>query len=47
MTLMSEMFLFLNVDNTLLDNDCIVADLSACPKDGFGGKNRDRYWAVF
>ena len=47
MTAADEVFFFLDVDNTLLDNDCIVADLNVHLEGGVGGKNRDRYWAAF
>lgn len=47
MTSANGVFFFLDVDNTLLDNDCIVADLDAHLEGEFGGKNRDRYWAAF
>jgi hypothetical protein len=39
-------FLF-DVDNTLLDNDCIQADLSDHLASRFGIGARDRYWAIF
>ena len=39
-------FLF-DVDNTLLDNDRIAADLSEYLVRGYGDKARDRYWANF
>src|SRR5438874_2591226 len=39
-------FLF-DVDNTLLDNDAVQADLSAYLQREFGGASRDRYWASF
>ena len=39
-------FLF-DCDNTLLDNDRIVADLSDHLAQQFGGENRDRYWEIF
>ena len=39
-------FLF-DVDNTLLDNDAVQADLSAYLQREFGGASRDRYWAIF
>ncbi len=39
-------FLF-DVDNTLLDNDRVEADLSAHLDQEFGSANRDRYWAIF
>jgi FMN phosphatase YigB (HAD superfamily) len=39
-------FLF-DVDNTLLDNDAVQADLSAHLEREFGRASRDRYWAIF
>ncbi|HEV2285380.1 MAG TPA: hypothetical protein VGR80_05010, partial [Steroidobacteraceae bacterium] len=39
-------FLF-DVDNTLLDNDAVQADLSAHLELKFGRASRDRYWALF
>jgi len=39
-------FLF-DVDNTLLDNDAVQADLSAHLEREFGRACRDRYWAIF
>jgi FMN phosphatase YigB (HAD superfamily) len=39
-------FLF-DVDNTLLDNDQVVRDLSAHLVDEFGQEARDRYFALF
>src|SRR5437660_11010906 len=39
-------FLF-DVDNTLLDNDAVQADLSAYLQREFGGASRDRYCALF
>lgn len=36
---------FLDVDNTLLDNDHIEADLKDHLTHEFGAANRDRYWA--
>jgi FMN phosphatase YigB (HAD superfamily) len=39
-------FLF-DVDNTLLDNDAVQADLSAHLEQEFGRASRDRYWAIF
>jgi len=38
-------FLF-DVDNTLLDNDAVQADLSAHLQREFGHASRDRYWAI-
>ena len=39
-------FLF-DVDNTLLDNDAVQADLSAFLERRFGQTCRDRYWVLF
>jgi len=39
-------FLF-DVDNTLLNNDTVQADLSAYLEREFGRVSRDRYWALF
>jgi len=39
-------FLF-DVDNTLLDNDAVQADLSAYLEREFGRACRDRYWMLF
>jgi FMN phosphatase YigB (HAD superfamily) len=38
-------FLF-DVDNTLLDNDRLQADLKRHLAQEFGAENRDRYWAI-
>lgn len=47
MTVASNVVFLLDVDNTLLDNDHIVADLSAHLAREFGAANRDRYWQIF
>ena len=39
-------FLF-DVDNTLLDNDAVSADLGDHLESEFGGPARERYWAIF
>ena len=39
-------FLF-DVDNTLLDNDRVQADLSDHLQKAYGQATRDRYWAIF
>ena len=39
-------FLF-DVDNTLLDNDRVQADLSAHLEQAYGAATRDRYWKIF
>jgi FMN phosphatase YigB (HAD superfamily) len=36
-----------DVDNTLLDNDAVQADLSDHLLSQFGAASRDRYWALF
>ena len=43
----SEVVFLLDVDNTLLDNDQIIADLRRHLEDEFGLASADRYWAVF
>jgi len=47
MTVANELVFLLDVDNTLLDNDRIVADLSAHLVQAFGADSRDRYWKIF
>jgi FMN phosphatase YigB (HAD superfamily) len=42
-----EVVFLLDVDNTLLDNDCFGADLGARLEQDFGADQRDRYWAIF
>ena len=39
-------FLF-DVDNTLLDNDRVQADLSGHLQKSYGQATRDRYWSIF
>ncbi|HJS88465.1 MAG TPA: HAD family hydrolase [Steroidobacteraceae bacterium] len=46
MRLAPVVFLF-DVDNTLLDNDAVQADLSAHLEREFGRAARDRYWSIF
>ena len=43
----SELVFLLDVDNTLLDNDSIIADLRAHLMQTFGAASADRYWATF
>ncbi len=38
---------FLDVDNTLLDNDRIIADLRRHLEQEFGVASADRYWVIF
>ncbi len=47
MTVAVERVFLLDVDNTLLDNDRIVAELSEHLAQEFGAENRDRYWKIF
>lgn len=46
MAVSNTVFLF-DVDNTLLDNDLVQADLSAHLEREFGSDSRDRYWTIF
>jgi FMN phosphatase YigB (HAD superfamily) len=39
-------FLF-DVDNTLLDNDRIEADIGQHLEEGYGAEGRERFWAIF
>ena len=43
----SEIAFLLDVDNTLLDNDAVQADLRDHLEREFGAASRDRYWAIF
>ncbi|MGZ9127456.1 MAG: HAD family hydrolase [Candidatus Binatia bacterium] len=47
MTATSEVVFLLDIDNTLLDNDRIVADLGDHLAHEFGEESRDRYWEIF
>jgi FMN phosphatase YigB (HAD superfamily) len=47
MTTANEVVFLLDVDNTLLDNDRIVAHLGDHLAHEFGDASRDRYWEVF
>ncbi|MGJ0484496.1 MAG: HAD family hydrolase [Methylomicrobium sp.] len=47
MTAANEVVFLLDVDNTLLDNDRIEADLSDHLAHEFGDESRNRYWAIF
>ncbi len=47
MTIANEVVFLLDVDNTLLDNDRIIADLSEHLAQSFGTESRDRYWKIF
>jgi FMN phosphatase YigB (HAD superfamily) len=43
----NEIVFLLDVDNTLLDNDRVRADLRNHLASEFGVESRDRYWAIF
>jgi FMN phosphatase YigB (HAD superfamily) len=44
---MEQVVTLFDVDNTLLDNDAVTADLSRHLAREFGQAKRDRYWAIF
>ena len=43
----ADVVFLLDVDNTLLDNDRIVADLRRHLEDEFGAASAQRYWTIF
>ena len=43
----AEVVVLLDVDNTLLDNDRITADLGLHLEEEFGVASSDRYWVIF
>jgi FMN phosphatase YigB (HAD superfamily) len=47
MTERSDIVFLFDVDNTLLDNDRVQADLSEHLGQTYGAAARDRYWAIF
>ena len=47
MTASHEVVFLLDVDNTLLDNDRVIADLRAHLAREFGSASATRYWAIF
>jgi FMN phosphatase YigB (HAD superfamily) len=47
MTSRKEVLFLFDVDNTLLDNDCVQVDLRKHLEREFGAESRDRYWAIF
>jgi FMN phosphatase YigB (HAD superfamily) len=47
MTVPDKVVFLLDVDNTLLDNDHIVTDLSLPLSREFGIESRERYWEIF
>jgi FMN phosphatase YigB (HAD superfamily) len=42
-----EVIFLVDVDNTLLDNDRVAADLKAHLKEAFGAEAEARYWQIF
>jgi hypothetical protein len=46
MTVPENIVFLLDCDNTLLDNDRVLKDLSMHLACEFGADNRDRYWNV-
>jgi FMN phosphatase YigB (HAD superfamily) len=47
MTEMADTVFLFDVDNTLLDNDGVQADLGAHLAEHYGEQTRDRFWAIF
>ena len=47
MTTPHEIVFLLDVDNTLLDNDQIIADLQRHLEQNFGAASANRYWVIF
>jgi FMN phosphatase YigB (HAD superfamily) len=47
LTAQANVIFLLDVDNTLLDNDRVTADLDDYLQRKFGCENRDRYWKIF
>jgi hypothetical protein len=47
MTQLAPVVCLLDVDNTLLDNDRIGADLKRHLTQAFGAERQERYWAIF
>ena len=47
MTSQQDIVFLLDVDNTLLDNDRVIADLRGYLERGFGTTSAARYWAIF
>ena len=43
----ADVVFLLDVDNTLLDNDRVIADLRAPSRAEFGAASADRYWEIF
>jgi FMN phosphatase YigB (HAD superfamily) len=47
MTAMADTVFLFDVDNTLIDNDRIQADMGAHMAETYGEMARDRFWAIF
>lgn len=47
MTKVERVVFLLDVDNTLLDNDRVAADLKRHLTEAFGHERQERYWAIF
>ena len=47
MSMPHDVVFLLDVDNTLIDNDRITADLDDYLQREFGQESRDRYWTIF
>ena len=47
MTQLAPVVFLLDVDNTLLDNDRIIADLKQHLTQAFGVERQHRYWTIF
>lgn len=47
MTEVADLVILIDVDNTLVDNDRIQADMGEYMVSMYGAKVRDRYWAIF
>ena len=47
MTMPQDTVFLLDVDNTLLDNDKVIADLRQHLEQQFGNASAERYWAIF
>ena len=47
MTQPAPIVFLLDVDNTLLDNDRVVADLKRHLTQAFGSERQERYWSIF
>ena len=42
-----DLVFLVDVDNTLLDNDCVEKDLRRHMVDAFGREHQERYWQIF